>query len=386
MGQKLAKMDPPLIKILSLNLAGGTLFLHDLLPQHRPDILLVQEVLLQSEELLNIVQPYGYTCETNTDPVNSTRPGTAVIWRTSLPVIDTKVIVESRLQSLTIGDTTFINIYAPSGSNRRREREQLFATELFQTLATAGQTTLPWLAGDWNCLVEESQTTANFRDKRSPALSNLLRNYRYTDVFSHLHPGDREYTFHRRGVAQSRLDRVYCPPDREGATLSVVHIPGLSDHSGVLLEMRMEVQALPPPPCIKTYWKINTSILEDSRFNSSFRSFYENLHEQWRTEHRLEIYKPSQPTNSPFPGGSLQSQRLPISARAYRHSCKKETGNQKLPSCLPQTINEEGGMGPGGQPEGEDQGYTDVRDTRPGGEIQIPAEYGGRKSHSIPSE
>ena len=86
-------------------------------------------------------------------------------------------------------------MYAPSGSARRRERDQLFATELFQELITAGQAGLPWLAGDWNSLVQENQTTDNYCDKRSPALSDILRNFKCTDVFSHLHPAAREYTF-----------------------------------------------------------------------------------------------------------------------------------------------------------------------------------------------
>jgi endonuclease/exonuclease/phosphatase family metal-dependent hydrolase len=82
--------------------------------------------------------------------------------------------------------------------------------------------------------VEEQQTTDNYRVKRSPTLSDILRNYKYCDVFSYLHPRAREYTFHRAGVAQSRLDRVYCPPGLETSLVEVAHVPGLSDHSGVM--------------------------------------------------------------------------------------------------------------------------------------------------------
>ena len=213
--------------------------------------------------------------------MNPTQPGTAVIWSESVPVTATQVIVECRLQSITVGFTTFLNIYAPSGSTRRPEREQLFSTELFETLASAGQAGLPWLAGDWNCLVTEDQTTANYKDKRSTALSDLLHNFKYKDVFSHLHPGDREYTFHRAGVAQSRLDRIYCPPGLESSLMSVVHVPGLSDHSGVECRVRLDFQALPQPPPILTYWKLNTSILTDPRFLPQFCSFYTELKEEW---------------------------------------------------------------------------------------------------------
>ena len=139
------------LKILSFNLAGGTLFLHHLLPVERPDILLVQEVLLSSQDLLLKVNPYGYNCESNLNALNPTKPGTAVIWREGIPVAETRVIVEGRLQSVTVGAVTFFNVYAPSGSAGRREREQLSTSELFHELSTAGQAGLPWLAGDWNC-------------------------------------------------------------------------------------------------------------------------------------------------------------------------------------------------------------------------------------------
>ena len=143
------------------------MFLHHLLPEARPDILLVQEVLLSSQELLLKVKPFGYNCESNIDVLNPTKPGTAVIWREGVPVAETRVIVTGRLQSVTVGSVTLLNMYAPSGSAKRREREQLFATELFQELITAGQAGLPWLAGDWNSLVQDNQTTDNYRDKRS---------------------------------------------------------------------------------------------------------------------------------------------------------------------------------------------------------------------------
>ena len=285
------------------------MFLHNLLPVDRPDILFVQEVLLSTQELLLKVQPYGYNCESNIDALNPTKPGTAVIWRESVPITGTRVIVECRIQSLTVGATSFLNIYAPSGSARHREREELFATELFQELASAGQARLPWLAGDWNCLVEEHQTTNNYRGKRSAALSDILRNYRFTDVFSHLHPGVREYTFHRAGVAQSRLDRVYCPPGLETSLESVVHVPGLSDHSGVECRVRLDIQTLPQPPRIHTYWKLNTSILSDERFLPQFRTFYQDLREEWRgfrgeSEEEEEgpgITPPLQPEEPPDP-------------------------------------------------------------------------------------
>jgi exonuclease III len=111
------------LNILSFNLAGGTLFLHHLLSVERSDLLLVQEVLLSSQDLLLKVNPYGYNCESNLNVLNPTKPGTAVIWWEGVPVTETRVLVEGRLQSVTVGAVTFLNVYAPSGSAKKKERE-----------------------------------------------------------------------------------------------------------------------------------------------------------------------------------------------------------------------------------------------------------------------
>ena len=204
-----------------------------------------------------------------------------MIWREGVPVTETRVIVEGRLQSVTVGTVTFLNMYAPSGSAGRREREKLFTSELFHELTTAGQAGLPWLAGDWNSLVRENQTQHNYRDKRSPSLSDILQNFGYTDLFSHLHPAAREYTFHRAGVAQSRLDRVYCPPGHENSLEAALHVTGISNHSGVECRARLDVRACPRTLGIKTYWKLNTSILTDPRFLPRFRRLYGELRAEW---------------------------------------------------------------------------------------------------------
>ena len=90
-----------------------------------------------------------------------------------------------------------------------------YSQEMFQYLAARGSTSLPWLVRDWNCLTKGNQTTNNFDEKQSKVLSDLFWSFGYSDAFSYLHPALREFTFHRPGVAQNRLCRLYCPPGEE---------------------------------------------------------------------------------------------------------------------------------------------------------------------------
>ena len=266
------------VKVISQNMAGGTLYLHHLLTSEKPDFIFLQENCTSTADMMLRVHSFGYKCEANIDVLNPHKPGTAVVRRDTLPSPQVQNIVERRLQSITMGSTTWLNLYAPSGSNHKTERDDLFSQELFQALATAGGgATLPWLVGDWNCVVEEGQTTANFREKLSKVLRDLVRAFKYTDGFSHLHPDLQEYTFHRPGVAQSRLDRLYCPPGVEGMLKEISHLRGIYDHSGIVARLEIPVVRSQPPPQATAYWKLNTSVLNDSQFLGQFKRYYHRL-------------------------------------------------------------------------------------------------------------
>ena len=101
----------------------------------------------------------------------------------------------------------------------------------------------------------------------------------YVDSFRHLHPGVSEYTFHRGPhVAQSRLDRIYLPPHLVQYLVSAKHMPGVSDHCQTEVELDIRVgQARPAPPKKQTFWKLNTSLLDNDDFRSQFQTLYDKL-------------------------------------------------------------------------------------------------------------
>ena len=150
-------------------------------------------------------------------------------------------LVSCSLQTVRLGNQYFYNVYAPSGSENRRDRAQLFTRDIFPLLLQHQTECLPVLAGDWNCLVAAQDTTANFREKYSKDLDNLLKAFKYSDAYRIIHPNTEEFTFHRASCSPSRLDRVYLPPNLAPHLLAVSHQPGMADHWGVHVKLNIEM-------------------------------------------------------------------------------------------------------------------------------------------------
>jgi exonuclease III len=133
------------------------------------------------------------------------------VWRKTLNICEINQLIERRVMSLKCGGETFVNIYAPSGTANRKERWELL-NELSVHILSMEKDKLPVMAGDWNVILAECDTTRYFQTKYCNVLDRVVKSFSYQDFFRYLHPGAWEYTFHRgEHVAQSRLDRVYVP-------------------------------------------------------------------------------------------------------------------------------------------------------------------------------
>ena len=267
-------------KTISQNIASSKKVerITEILKRQKPDIMLLQEVTLTTAQLQAAVLPFQYKCESNIDTDNPNSPGTAAIWKMNLPVSQVTSLVTCNLQTVRIGAQAFFNIYAPSGSENRRQRVLLFSRDMFPHILQHQSGLLPVLAGDWNCLVAAADTTNNFRGKYCKDLENLLKAFKYQDAFRILHPLTIEFTFHRASCAPSRLDRLYVPPHLQTSLLSATHLPGLADHWGVEVLMNLEVTRLQlPPRPPRTHWKLNSSILKHESFLPQFSQLFQQL-------------------------------------------------------------------------------------------------------------
>ena len=120
-------MMTSLIKFLSLNVGGksnlaGLCMTMSLV---NFDIILLQEVKLSQSEVEVLVCRFGFSSLVNIDPDDSNKPGTALIWRNTIPIVAVN-LVNCRLQMAEVGVYRIFNCYAPSGSENKYAREKFY--------------------------------------------------------------------------------------------------------------------------------------------------------------------------------------------------------------------------------------------------------------------
>ena len=86
------------IRILSLNigLRSDLAGLLSLISVHKIDLVMLQEVRITDEQLNQQLENHGYTGMVNTDAEEPLKPGTALAWRSTLPIKQDTTMVRKR--------------------------------------------------------------------------------------------------------------------------------------------------------------------------------------------------------------------------------------------------------------------------------------------------
>ena len=252
----------------------------DCLRGFKPDIWLMQEVNVSTEELDSLVANLGYTACCNVKSEDETNRGTAIVWKLNLNLENIYTIEECRVQTAQLGRLNLMNIYAPSGSENKFARRELF-NQTVMRFCTSVQPNLPLAGGDFNCVLGRNDARFNAEKKSCAGLQALVNNFNLTDVFRYFYPNSTEYTFHRADSA-SRLDRFYAPQFMLPYIVSVRHLPqAYSDHCIVETNLNVpDLQRLQIPRKSPrfSYWKLNTGIIDED-FNDNFEIVYNKARE-----------------------------------------------------------------------------------------------------------
>ena len=122
------------IRFLSLNIGmkSNLAGLTNILVNHKIDVVFLQEVKITDEELESKVARFGYKCKVNINIEDSTKPGTAIAWRSTLLVREVTTLVTCRAQVAFLEEYALLNLYAPSGSDKKYERGAFFSQEVFR--------------------------------------------------------------------------------------------------------------------------------------------------------------------------------------------------------------------------------------------------------------
>ena len=190
------------------------------------DIVLIQEVATP-----NSIETPGYVAYENIGP---DMRGTAIVARRNIQITNIEKLPSGRAMAVESNGLRIINIYAPSGTAKRTERERFYNSELPVLLTAPPTQTL--IGGDFNCILSPSDATGNFT--HSNALANVIRGFNLTDAWKQ-DPLRPAYTHHSNQGA-SRIDRFYLSPAAEGRKVGIETIPvAFTDHHAVLIRMRL---------------------------------------------------------------------------------------------------------------------------------------------------
>jgi hypothetical protein len=184
-----------------------------------------------------------------------------------------------------------VNIYAPSGAERRAERGQFFNTELMYILPQTNADVI--LAGDFNCIIEKSETTGG--TNYSTALNGLITGLGLKDGWD---PKTMKggYT-HMTAQSASRIDRIYTTPQLTARKTGIETIPAaFSDHNAVIIRIATDKRS---PTRGRGYWKMNTLFLQE-------KTVSEKLAEEW-----ANLLTPSSRVPLEMLLGSVASQEIP---------------------------------------------------------------------------
>jgi exonuclease III len=215
---------------------GAFLHTHDI------DIAFLQEVTTSMD-----LHAYHYSTHLN---IGTAGRGTAFITRAGFELSGITKSPSGRIIMASFNDLQLVNIYAPSSTAKRTEREAFYNEELPGFLHHAQQELL--LGGDFNCVLEGADATRgpNF----SRALAILVQGYALKDIWQS--SGSRTAYTHFTAQGAARLDRFYASAGLYGRKRRAESLPAaFTDHLAVLVAMREAVRYGYRP------WKFNGAIL-----------------------------------------------------------------------------------------------------------------------------
>jgi exonuclease III len=229
--------------------------LEDFLQKQEIDIIFLQEV---TRPVFDDIR--GFTVYTN---IATTGRGTAILTRDHIQLMNTVCVPTGRGMAAQFQNVTIVNIYAPSGAERNRNRENLFSNELPYLLRDIPPS---FLVGDgFNCVLANIDATGH--PNYSRALQEFIRGFDLLDMWKTSQERATYTHYTSRGV--SRIDRIYASRNlsrhKRGAETRVA---AFTDHLAVVVKITLEATTMRRG---RGYWKMNAALLSEERFQEQLR-------------------------------------------------------------------------------------------------------------------
>ena len=158
--------------------------------------------LLQEVTHANLTTFRRYTAHVNE---GTDRRRTAILVKEVLTLSDIKRLPSGRGIAASYNGIRIINVYAPSGAEKRNERESFYNKDMTALLPSTHTEMI--LAGDFNCVLSSVHCTG--RGNYSRALDKLIKGFGLTDVWEAPQTLPTYTHYIRTSTGASRLDRIY---------------------------------------------------------------------------------------------------------------------------------------------------------------------------------
>jgi len=232
-----------------------------LLRRQEIDILLVKEV---TYHVLNDFQ--GYTTKYN---IGASRRDTAFVARDGINLENIIMSPSGRAMAAKLREIWMITVYAPFGTAMKQERERFLNSELPYLLT--GETGHILLDGEFNCILEASETTGGFTYSR--ALAELVHGLALTDTWQG-NPTRKVYT-HYSASGATRIDRFYATRELlERKMLVEAIVAPFTDHLAVCLRISIDL------PCMRRgrgLWKMDSFVITENACTEKLRTLWGQL-------------------------------------------------------------------------------------------------------------
>ena len=278
------------LKIATLNINGinentKQIKLVEYLKQNSINIAAIQEHNIKLISKLEYLNKYYHILINNSILLKG---GTLILLDRRLPISIGRVYLHPTSRICTVHITLFdvklyiVNVYAPSGKQKEKEREHFFSNELTRLLVTNTDNLI--LTGDWNSVLLKRDTTNLQNTSLSKSLKNIVTSFKFKDIYADTR-FEPEFTYYKNNYA-ARLDRIYlhklfdCISDVKTISAS------FSDHLCVCVSLNISPQIKIGKPM----WKMNTSLLTVQLIKHNFKTLWAHLQNKKRLYHSSSLW------------------------------------------------------------------------------------------------
>ena len=236
------------------------------------DVVLLQEHNIKEIRTLEYITKY-FDIVLNTSPL--LKGGTCILIRKNknIEIVNQEMDAEGEIIGIQIkycdNLIPIINVYAPSGTNEHKEREDFFRDKILYYLRHNHENLI--IGGDFNSVVSMKDcTNENYKSLLSKGLKELTNKLKLKDIMKDK-IGAVEYTYIRNNYG-SRIDKIFVKSLHQNISKCQTIPLSFSDHT--MVNCTIKITDLERG---RGMWKLNTNILKYEEVQDNFNKLWHIL-------------------------------------------------------------------------------------------------------------